>query len=84
MGVKKISASNKMPGKLPSKMPEVKKKSILQQVMKPKDWLAIGVLVIVSAFCWLWVLNAYQQTISVDDFVSGKITSRAIDKTGIL
>ncbi len=65
MGVKKNSASNKMP--------EVKKKSILQQVMKPKDWAAIGVLIVVSAFCWLWVLNAYQQTISVDNFVSGEV-----------
>lgn len=77
MGVKKISASS-------TKLPEVKKKSILQQVMKPKDWVAIGVLVVVSAFCWMWVLNAYQETIDIDNFVSGNVTSLTIDKSGIL
>lgn len=70
MGVKKISVENKTPA--------VAKKSILQQVMKPKDWLAIGVLVVVSAVCWLWVLNAYEQSINVEDFVSGNLTSRTI------
>lgn len=77
MAVKKISTSS-------TKLSEVKKKSILQQVMKPKDWVAIGVLVVVSAFCWLWVLNAYQETIDIDNFVSGNVTSLTIDKSGIL
>lgn len=84
MGVQQNSTSNNMSGKSTDKLPAVKKKSILQQVMKPKDWVAIGILVIVSAFCWLWVLNAYQETITADDFVSGKITTRSIDKIGIL
>jgi hypothetical protein len=52
--------------------------------MKPKDWIAIGVLVIVSAVCWMWVLNAYQETIDIDNFVSGNVTSLTIDKSGIL
>ncbi|NCN07891.1 hypothetical protein GW933_04405 [Candidatus Falkowbacteria bacterium] len=84
MGVQKNSTPNTMPGKMPSKVSAVKKKTILQQVMKPKDWAAIGFLVVVSAFCWIWVLNAYQETIGIDDFVSGKISTRAIDKTGLL
>lgn len=73
MAVKKISIDNKTSA--------VAKKSILQQVMKPKDWLAIGVLVVVSAVCWLWVLNAYQQSINVEDFVSGNLTNHTIDKS---
>ncbi|MDO8669547.1 MAG: hypothetical protein Q7K65_04605 [Candidatus Buchananbacteria bacterium] len=77
MGIKKISTSG-------SKMPAVKKKSILQQVMKPKDWVAIGILVVVSAFCWVWVLSTYQESINIDDFASGKTVSLSIDKSPIL
>lgn len=77
----KINSSTKT---MVNKMPALKKKSVLQQVMKPKDWAAMGVLVIVSAFCWMWVLNAYQETIGIDNFVSGKVTSRSIDKSGVL
>lgn len=80
MEVKKVSPS----GKVPSKMSPVKKKSILQQVMTPKDWAMIGVLIIVSGFCWVWVLNAYEETISVDDFISGGLTTISIDNSRVL
>jgi len=58
-------------------LPTIKNKSILQQVMKPKDWLFLFVLIIVSATCWLWVLSAYQDSITVDDIINPKIN---IDK----
>lgn len=80
MEVKKVPASNK----ISSKMPSAKKKSILQQVMKPKDWAMIGILIVVSGFCWVWVLNAYEETISVDDFINSGITANSIDKSGVL
>jgi len=80
MEVKKVPASNK----ISNKMPSAKKKSILQQVMKPKDWVAMGVLVIFSAVCWLLVLNAYQQTIDIDSLTSTAIISPSIDKSEVL
>lgn len=80
MGVKKISASDKAT----SQASEAKKKTILQQVMKPKDWVAMGVLIVISAFCWMLVLNAYQESINMDDFVSVSVSESAIDKNGDL
>ena len=77
MGAEKTSVSN-------NKLPEVKKKTILQQVMKPKDWVAIGILVVVSAICWIWVLKAYQTSISPDNLVSGQLTFNVIDKNSLL
>lgn len=53
-----------------NKLPEVKKRTILQQVMKPKDWVMLGILILFSAVCWLWVLNAYQKSVDINSFVN--------------
>jgi len=61
----------------PSKLPLGKKKTILQQVMKPKDWVMLGILILFSAVSWLLVLSAYQQSINLDGVVS---VNSSIDK----
>jgi hypothetical protein len=53
-----------------SGLPKIQKKSMLQQVMKPKDWMFLFVLIVISATCWLWVLSAYQDPISISDIIS--------------
>lgn len=39
-----------------------KKQSMLMQVMKPKDWIMLFFLIVISIGCWFWVLNAYSQS----------------------
>lgn len=56
-----------------NKLPVVKKKTILQQVMKPKDWVFLSILILFSAVCWIFVLNAYQDSITLDGVVSSNI-----------
>ena len=62
MAVSKAVSSNKLP--------LGKKKTILQQVMKPKDWVMLGILIVFSAVCWTLVLNAYQNSISLEGVIS--------------
>lgn len=61
-----------------------KKKSMLQQVMKPKDWVALSVLIIVSSFFWLWVLSAYSDPIDIDKIIQSNNTGVGIDNNVIL
>lgn len=37
------------------------KKSMLQKVMTPKDWLMLSILIVVAVVCWTWVWRAYQE-----------------------
>ena len=60
-----------------SKLPLGKKKTILQQVMKPKDWVFLGILIVFSAVCWTLVLNAYQNSINLEGVISA---NSSIDK----
>jgi len=48
-----------------------KKKSIINQVMKTKDWVMLTVLILVAAGCWMWVLNAYGESLDYQGFVAG-------------
>lgn len=61
-------------------LPKLVKKPLLQQVMKPKDWVYLVILIGVSAVCWTWVLSAYQQPINIDQIISDSATNTAIDK----
>lgn len=45
------------------------RKSILQQVMKPKDWLMLAVLLAVFLACWLWVWQAYSQPFGYETLI---------------
>lgn len=36
-------------------------KSFFRRVMRPKDWIMLAVLIIISAVCWIWVYQAYSQ-----------------------
>jgi hypothetical protein len=62
----------------------LQKKSMLQQVMKPKDWVSLFVLIVISAVCWLWVLDAYQNPIDIDQMVGSSPITSAIDNNAIL
>jgi hypothetical protein len=54
------------------------KKTMLQKVMRPKDWVMLGILLVVSAVCWTWVWRAYQEPFVYDDFfISSDISAEA-------
>jgi len=54
----------------PNGLPKISKKSMLQQVMKPKDWIALLILIIFSAVCWMWVLDTYNPPIDIQELVT--------------
>jgi hypothetical protein len=46
--------------------------------MRPKDWVMLGRLLVVSAVCWTWVWRAYQEPFVYDDFfISSDISAEA-------
>jgi hypothetical protein len=65
-------------------LPARYKKSMLQQVMKPRDWASLFVLVAVSAICWIWVLSAYSEPIDIDRIIRNSPSPQTIDKNVLL
>lgn len=53
-----------------------KKKSIMQQVMKPKDWVELAILIIVFVICWTLVWRAYRQPFDYDNLVEQSATNQ--------
>lgn len=50
-----------MKGVQPLKPAIPQKKSVLKQVMGPKDWVMLAVLVVFFVICWTWVWQSYSQ-----------------------
>jgi len=65
-----LSATGKNPGN---------KKSILQQVMKPSDWIKLSVLLIISVGCWIWVWQVYSQPFDYQDIINNHLNNTSQD-----
>ena len=45
-------------------------RGVINQIMKPKDWVKLGILIIIFVVCWVWVTRVYNTSLGHDDYVN--------------